>query len=104
MQAERWGEIVDKVKSSFEVIDHTHGTDELDEIETLTFQSPLGRIKLELVTRPVVLDKKIVGGYRRAAGKAHYEYTYSDTEKSHRLTAYKEVDGEWEEIDPGAFA
>ena len=102
MDQEKWGEILDRVKAQFTVLEHAKapGKDEIGEVETLIFEGPLGKIKLLWITRPVVLDKKIVGAHRRGTSSAQYEYIYSDTEKSHKLEAFREVDGEWQTLDP----
>ncbi|MFH0912100.1 MAG: hypothetical protein V1807_00320 [Patescibacteria group bacterium] len=106
MDQERWGEILDRVQAQFSVTEHTKEPDAEGngQVETLVFAGPIGKIKLVWSTRPMVLDKKIVGAHRRGASKAQYEYTYSDTEKTHRLEAYREVDGEWQELDPSQIA
>lgn len=105
MDAEKWGEILDRVKTQFNLLEHTKAPrdDGVGEIETLVFENPMGRIKLVFTTRPAVLDRKIVGAHRRGASKAQYEYVYSETDKTHRLEAYREVNGEWQELDPNAL-
>jgi len=98
MDDDRWATILDRVQSQFTVIDQ--GKMALadvprGEIEFIVFDSPLGRLKLERTTKPRVVDKKTFGGskYGTAAG---VEYVYSDTEMTHQLQAFKEIDGEWE--------
>jgi hypothetical protein len=62
-------------------------------------------MKLEYITRPVVIDKKTHGS-RRIGSHTDVEYVYSDTEFSHSLKAYKwdENDQIWVEIDlKGSF-
>ncbi|MFH1088485.1 MAG: hypothetical protein V1719_01440 [Patescibacteria group bacterium] len=105
MNQEKWGEILDRVEDQFEVLEHTKmpGDDDIGEVETITFNSPMGKMKLMLVTRPVVLDRKIIGAHRRGVSKAQYEYVYSDTETTSKLEAYKEEDGEWQTIDSNVF-
>lgn len=100
MLEERWGEILDKVLSSFEVIEHTKDKEDLVEIETVVFQSPVGKVKLVRILKPAVIDKKVTGATRMGKSRAKFEYIYSDTDKVSKLEAYKEVDGEWETIDP----
>lgn len=98
---------MDRVKAKFTILEHSKvpGEEGIGEIETLIFESScFGKIKLAFVTRPVVLDKKIIGAHRRGASKAQYEYVYSETDKTHRLEAYREVDGEWQELDSNALA
>ena len=100
MLEERWSEILDKVLSSFEVIEHTKEQEDIAEIETVIFQSPIGKVKLINTLKPAVIDKKIIGATRMGKSRAKFEYIYSDTDKVSKLEAYKEVDGEWETIDP----
>lgn len=105
MDNEKWGEILDRVNSQFNVLEHTKTPDEggNSEVETLIFTNPLGKIKLTWTTKPLVLDKKIIGAHRRGMSSAQYEYTYSDTEVSHKLEAFKEVGGDWETMDSSTF-
>ncbi|MFA5967565.1 MAG: hypothetical protein WC805_03620 [Patescibacteria group bacterium] len=105
MDQEKWGEILDRVQAQFTVLEDTKapGEDEIGEIETLIFTGPLGKIKLLWITRPVVLDKKIIGAHRRGTSSAQYEYIYSPTEITHKLEAYREVDGEWQTFDSSVF-
>jgi len=100
MLEERWSEILDKVLSSFEVEEHTKEKEDLAEIETVVFQSPVGKVKLIRILKPAVIDKKVTGATRMGTSRAKYEYIYSDTDKVSKLEAYREVDGEWETIDP----
>lgn len=76
--------------------------------EVLIFPTPLGKIKLVRESKPVVLGKKEF--YSHQQGKsARTEYTFSDTEYSHKIKAYKHNDDydndndEWREIDAAAF-
>lgn len=103
MLEERWGEILDKILSRFDVLEHTKEKEDIAEIETIIFQSPLGKIKLVRILKPVVLDKKVIGANRMGKSKAQYEYVYSETEKTDNLEAYKETDGEWEVISAEEF-
>ncbi|OGB74375.1 hypothetical protein A2V68_01365 [candidate division Kazan bacterium RBG_13_50_9] len=103
MTDEKWGEIVDKVLADFEILEHSHDRDDAAKIETLVFRGPAGKVKLVRTVRPAVIDKKIIGAYRRGKSKAQFEYVYSDTDTVGKLEAYREVGGEWEKIDPDTF-
>ena len=105
MDQEKWGEILDRVQAQFTVLEHAKapGEDDIGEVETLIFEGPMGKIKLLWVTRPVVLDRKVIGAHRRGMSAGKYEYVYSDTEKSHKLEAFREVDGEWQTVDGNLF-
>lgn len=103
MTDERWQAIIGQVKDNFEVLNHD--TKDLSEddgpgsVETIEFSGPLGKMKLERTTKPLVLDKKTIGS-RRIGSDTTVEYIYSDTEKTHKFTAYKwdESDQNWLEI------
>jgi len=104
MQDDKWGEILDKITSSFNVLDK--GKEQLEdnvESEYIVFESPAGKVKLVRTTRPAVIDKKVIGANRKGASKAQFEYVYSDTETTSKMEAFREVDGEWESISADNF-
>ena len=71
----------------------------------IIFPTPIGKVKLTRESKPVVLDKKMI--YSHQQGKsARTEYTFSDTEFSHKIKAYKWDDNidDWKEMDAGNFA
>ncbi len=107
MTNDKWKEVLDNIKEKFEVLDK--GKEHLEDeggvdIEYIEFQSPLGRIRLEFVTKPVIVDKKMTFS-RRIGSETSVEYIYSETDKSEKMMAYKwsESNGEWQEIDGSAF-
>jgi len=100
---ERWEEILDKIETTFDVVDHTHTKDGVEKIESIIFDGPVGKVKLIRITRPAIIDKKIIGAHRKSKSKAQYEYIYSDTEKVSRVSAFKEVNGQWEDIEADNF-
>lgn len=66
--------------------------------DILVFENPAGRFKVIRENRPVVLEKKEVFSHR-AGQAAETHYKFSDTEFSHKIRVFKEVDfDEWEEI------
>lgn len=103
MTNDRWLEIRDIVKEKFGDVEA--GVDQYEEeggttIEWLEFDGPLGSMRLEFESRPVILDKKTVGS-NRMGSEAHVQYIYSPTEKTTKLYAYR-FDSEtedWQEID-----
>ena len=106
MNLERWENLVNDIKDKFEVeehdkkhVDEMGGTD----IEFVIFESPLGRIKLEHVVKPVILDKK-VNYSQRIGSESSVEYVYSEDEKTSRLIAYKWENLGWVEIDADSFS
>ncbi|MEI6288778.1 MAG: hypothetical protein WCP18_04400 [bacterium] len=108
MQPEKWQEIKTQIKNAFADAEFLEiETDEFDhsERESIIFTGQLGKMKLEYITRPVVLDKKTHGS-RRIGSHTDVEYIYSETEFSHQLKAYKwnDTDSDWLEIDmKGSF-
>lgn len=104
MQDEKWQGIIGRVKDDFEVLEE--GTKEVEEspgsVEFIIFNGPLGKIKLERTTKPLVIDKKGLGS-RRIGSQTKVEYIYSDTEKVHTFKAYKWDDtrDDWEEMEKG---
>jgi hypothetical protein len=106
MTIERWKEILGKLKDDFAVEDE--GSERLEEeggvdIEYIIFKGPLGRMRLEFIAKPVVLDKKTIYS-KRIGSETKVEYVYGE-EKSHTLNAYKWDDNEdkWIEMDAAKF-
>lgn len=107
MKPEKWENLIGDIKDKFEIEEHDKkhldeqgGTD----IEFIIFKSPLGRMKLEFITKPVVLDKK-TNYSQRIGSQVDVEYIYSEDEKTNRLVAYKwdEIQNEWVEINADNF-
>jgi hypothetical protein len=107
MTREKWETIKSKVLDTFEVSDK--GQEHFDEeggveVDFLEFTSPLGKIRLEFIEKPIVLDKKTIYSHRGGSDTG-VEYIYSQTEKSTRLVAYKwdEDQSNWMEIEAKNF-
>ena len=107
MTPEKWKDIVGNIKDNLTI--EEEGSEHLDEeggvdIEYIVFQGPIGRMRLEFVSKPVVLDKKTIYS-RRIGSETKVEYVYSEDEKAYKLTAYKWDDGqeEWVEIEASAL-
>jgi len=107
MNDERWGELKEKLSSRFgEITENRHEEEHEDDVghtattrfETIEFDSELGHLKIERVTRPKIIDK--VAHYHKGAGVAKVEYIVSDTEKSYKLNVYKKDEaGNWQPLD-----
>jgi len=102
MLPEKWASVAGNIKDNFQVKDHgvlhcedDGGTD----IEFIEFEGPLGLMRLEFVSRPVVLDKKTKYS-NRIGSETKIDYIYSDEEKNHMLIAYKwdETSADWIEV------
>ncbi|MFH1207585.1 MAG: hypothetical protein V1668_03180 [Patescibacteria group bacterium] len=104
MNDERWQDIVGKIKDGFEVIEHRTETLDPDPgtVELIIFNGPLGRMKLERTTKPLVLDKRAIGS-KRMGSQATVQYVYSDTETTHAFKAFKWDAGQddWVEMEVG---
>lgn len=107
MLPEKWQEIIGNIKDNFAV--EESGKNRLEEgggidVEFIIFKGPLGRMKLEFMSRPVVLDKKTKYSNRLGA-ETKVEYVYSQDEKNYKLKAYKWDEGvnEWVEIEAKKF-
>lgn len=107
MTLEKWCDTVNKIKDNFKVEEHNNyrleeegGTD----IEFITFISPLGKMKLEFISKPVVLDKKTIYS-NRIGSETKVDYIYSQDEKSHKLKIYKwdNTQDDWLQIDNKNF-
>jgi hypothetical protein len=107
MNQERWEIIKGNILDKFDVEDK--GSEHIDDeggidIEYIVFGSPMGRMRLEFVVKPQVMDKKTTYS-NRIGSETKVDYVYSETEKSEQLIAYKWDDdsGEWAEIEAKAF-
>lgn len=109
MRPEKW----EAIKSAVADLDHESSLvhEHLDETtnppgpgerEVLIFKGPLGKMKLEYLSRPVLLDKKTIGS-KRIGSAPHVEYIYSTNEFTHKLSACKfdETRADWIEIEAG---
>lgn len=108
MLPEKWKDILGNIKEKFDILEN--GSEHLEEdggtdIEFVVFESPMGKIRLEFITRPVVLDKK-TNYSNRIGSETAVKYVYSETEKSHQMIAYKwdDTEDDWIEMDGGMFA
>lgn len=107
MTPEKWEEIVGEIKDKFEV--EKHDREHLEEeggvdIEILVFIGTLGKMKLEFIAKPRIIDKKTDYSLR-IGSETNVQYIYSDTEKTYHLHAYKwdEENQDWIEIDAASF-
>lgn len=108
MTPEKWEKIKNNILDNFEVEDRgeVHEDEEGGiDAEYIVFKGPLGRMRLEHITKPVVLGKKTTYS-RRIGSETAVEYVYSPDEKSHQLIAYKWDEGseEWVEMEAGMFS
>lgn len=105
MTIDRWKELVGDIKDNFEVQeedswfeDECGGTN----VEVIVFKSPIGLMRLELSTKPRVINKQTHYS-NRIGSESEVIYTYSPTEKVSELVAFKWDDSldDWREVDFG---
>lgn len=101
MTDEKWEAMVRQILRKFNVSEHTMGEpDPRDHAvrEVLLFEGPTGPMKLERLTRPLVLEKKPIYSHRAGSGM-NYEFIYHPTEKTHRETLFRWENNGWTEMD-----
>jgi len=106
MTYERWQNLTQMVKDKFKVVGE--GKEELDPgpgyVEFIECETPTGKVRVELVVRPLVAEKKFIYS-KRAGTSASVEYKYDPKEHTLTLHAFKwdEASNNWEEIKNGPF-
>ena len=111
MTEEKWETIKSDLKDKFDIIEDRREPIELNTLkqkglkaykDILIFTGPLGKMKLEYIVKPVVLDKK--EHYSTRIGtSAQTEFIYSEDEYTRRVDVFKEKDGNWEKIEYNTF-
>ena len=106
MNLERWERIKMMAKEKFKILSETEeeGVDGTGKVEMIEFDGPMGRMKLEFVSKPRILDKHTTFS-NRIGSDVKVDYVYSEDEKTYRLNAYKwdEAENAWNSIDAAAF-
>jgi hypothetical protein len=101
MDDERWHDLVDRIELKLKVLEKTTETaeDGVTQIESVAFQGPEGKMKLQRSSKPLVVDKKVQYS-KRIGSHRTVEYVYSPTEKVHRVRLFKwsDADNDWEEV------
>lgn len=107
MNLEKWEQIRLMAKDKFEILNEVEeeGVDGIGKVHIIEFEGPIGRIKLEFVTKPRILDKKTTYS-NRIGSDVKVDYVYSEDEETYQLNAFKWNDAEevWQDIDAAAFA
>ncbi|MBT5338493.1 hypothetical protein HN858_05515 [Candidatus Falkowbacteria bacterium] len=91
MNDEKWEDAMLKIKENFQLeeeLTEDHPEIESGIIETVVFDSPMGRIKLIRTTTPKVLDKKTFYSSRSGSDMS-VKYDYSATEFVNNLEIFK---------------
>ncbi|MEK7072171.1 MAG: hypothetical protein AAB969_01220 [Patescibacteria group bacterium] len=105
MLPEKWEQTKGHILDSFsdvEISQRELQDPEVGKKEIVIFSGPLGQMKLEYYTRPVVLNRRTHGS-RRIGSHTEVEYIYSTSEFSHQLKVYK-LDPDTEEWQEMAMA
>ncbi|MGH7724214.1 MAG: hypothetical protein ACREOU_02170 [Candidatus Eiseniibacteriota bacterium] len=101
MTEEKWEALVGQIRRKFKVTEHTTSEpDPRDKAvrEVIVFEGPTGPMKLERVTRPLVLEKKPIYSGRIGSGVS-YEYVLDPVEKTHRESLFRWENNGWTEMD-----
>ncbi|MFA5990958.1 MAG: hypothetical protein WC794_01775 [Candidatus Doudnabacteria bacterium] len=107
MQDDKWQDLVDTAQKHFKfvtltkedlVMDTQDGPVIQGTQDILIFTNPAGKFKVIRENKPVVLEKKELFSHR-AGQSAQAQYKFSETEFSHKIRVFKEIDfDEWDEI------
>lgn len=108
MNDEKWQELISTLTEKFDVEKEVEeiiqkddvGQEIINNVERLTFESPMGKMKVERTVRPKILDKKV--HYSHTAGnKSMVEYVISPDEVTQKIAVFKfdEDRNDWEEIN-----
>ncbi len=107
MQDEKWQELVETANKHFQnvsltneelVMDTQDGPVVQGTQDILVFTNPAGKFKVVRENKPVVLEKKEMFSHR-AGQSAQAQYKFSETELSHKIRVFKEIDfDDWDEI------
>jgi len=101
MNDEKWEDLLYKIslKAKLERSERTEN-DGRTRIETVIFDVGNGKMKLERITRPLILEKRTRYS-KRIGGAVAEEYVYSETEKVYRVNLYRwsEEESDWVEVE-----
>ena len=109
MQDEQWVNLIYNLETKFGKLERKHlqtittddvGHEMKSDEEWVEFDSPLGKMKVSRITRPLIIDKKY--HYTHSSGsKGKVEYVFSENEFSHKIALYKWNGSkeEWQEMD-----
>lgn len=105
MNNEKWDALCERLEGQYPELERYREKLEGEQggfKEVLEFDGPMGPMRVVRISKPAVVDVQHHYSHRQGA-TASAEYTYSDTEMVHKLHIYREVDGEWEEVDSESF-
>lgn len=109
MNPSKWEEIVYQIEEKFGIDNHRtedfvvaeqhDSTKIIGQKEIVEFEGASGKMKLERVSQPKVIDKKVLSS-KRIGGKAAVDYVYSTSENTEYVKIYRwdETTQNWIEI------
>lgn len=107
MHVDKWKETLDLIKEKFAVEDE--GVLQSEEYggmttEYIIFEGPIGKMKMEFISKPRVLDKNTTYS-NRIGSDVTVDYIYSDTEKTTKLliSRWSEADESWIPVESSNF-
>jgi len=108
MTDDKWLQIVDRVKDKFKIEEEDARQDTREDgswerREWIIFTGPLGRMKIERLIRPMIMNEQRIYSKRQGTA-ANVVYEYSDTETTSALRVYRDVAGTWETMDAKIFS
>jgi len=97
---EKFG-IKNKYKEQFEFAEKHDGEKIMGQKENIEFEGPLGLMRLEKISRPRIIDKKVLSS-KRIGGKVAVDFIYSDTDEVFKFNIYKKEakEDKWTEVLP----
>ncbi|HMB26180.1 MAG TPA: hypothetical protein VKP03_02060 [Patescibacteria group bacterium] len=103
MQEDKWLDLLAKVEKQFgfeEKEKQPHPEIEKAEIETVVFESPLGKMKLVRTVKPKVVDRQTIYA-NRPGSETRVDYKYSDDEFVDELEVFKwnDLQEDWQPAD-----
>lgn len=107
MTEEKWEQLKESMQAKFDSATIfreplVENGEERGVVEVVEFEGPAGAMRIERQSKPKVLDK-IYHYSHRAGDTAKVDYVLSDDEFVHTVKVFKDLDGEWSEIDSEAL-
>ena len=99
MIEEKFG-ISSRKKEEIEVAKTSQNIPIFGEKESIEFTTPRGKMKLERIAKPKIIDKKVLST-KRIGGKVAVDYVYSEEEKTYEVKLYRfdEKENNWQEVN-----
>ncbi len=105
MTEEKWDQMCEMLEDKYpdleryrENLEGEHGGMQ----EVLEFEGPAGPMRVVRTSKPAVTGVEHHYSHRQGA-TANTEYKYSDSELTHKIKVYRDVGGDWEEMDASSL-